>query len=626
MSTLPTDWPPKFQPHDRVIDLLIGPQLYTSVDSAIRELLQNAEDACALNSVAAPTGFVPRITVSYSAAENWCEIRDNGLGMNREAIQGSYAWIGAPKGEVAHIRELLSQVPADKRQIAQFGIGILSCFGVASSVELRTKMEGQESLTLKVDDFHKPFVEMPSETLSRGTSVRLFLKPDGPMKAADVPNAVRRYARHAPHVVLRDADTGSEDPVTETWLPLEASEFRTDQLTDQGVLKGRLGLDGAWLSTDGGFGAELTTCNGGFLVSDKDRDLLPANATGFRGEVDLVPGALTILMNREAFTRDAQWQELSARLGVVYAALLSQLLNRYEQLVQADKGPGPAVERGVLLLARGSVNGLLDEPSRVRVTALIPRVVHITDRNGKQMSLKTLLEKAGKGTTIYYVREDAAQQQTRLAITDTGSDAAIQVTESVNTLSLRVLQLQANGHIVVSCRQRTIPHLSASGQHNVVVHDVDLLTEAAQAAGVIIQSVNDAPAEAVALAPLPESALIRDVLEAGDSLRIVFLPNTPDRVIRDYSGRLINAAHPDIQALLKAIPAAAGNPVLRTLVQAFVDLEAWDHNRARDRLKSLLDDPELAEKAQLASSPFLRQYLEKRLAHLQRGKETKNDE
>jgi HSP90 family molecular chaperone len=107
---IPADWPPRFQPHDRVIDLLVGPQLYTSTDVAVRELLQNAQDACALVAVDGD-GYAPRITVAYSPSENWCEFRDNGLGMNRESIQGSFAWIGAPKTEVAHIRERLERVP-----------------------------------------------------------------------------------------------------------------------------------------------------------------------------------------------------------------------------------------------------------------------------------------------------------------------------------------------------------------------------------------------------------------------------------------------------------------------------------------------------------------------------------
>jgi molecular chaperone HtpG len=182
---IPTDWPPHFQQHNRVIDLLVGPQLYTSTDAAVRELLQNAEDACTLMG---PTdGYAPQIIVRFSPSENWCEFVDNGLGMNRESIQGSFAWIGAPKTEVRHIRERLAQMSVDQRQIAQFGIGILSCFGVASSVELHTKMDNEESIALRIVDYHEPFEELPAAPRERGTTIRLTLKSDAGMKAVDVP-------------------------------------------------------------------------------------------------------------------------------------------------------------------------------------------------------------------------------------------------------------------------------------------------------------------------------------------------------------------------------------------------------------------------------------------------------
>jgi hypothetical protein len=54
----------RFHPHDRVIELLVGQQLCTSADAAIRELLQNAEDACDLQRIREP-GFSPSILVRF---------------------------------------------------------------------------------------------------------------------------------------------------------------------------------------------------------------------------------------------------------------------------------------------------------------------------------------------------------------------------------------------------------------------------------------------------------------------------------------------------------------------------------------------------------------------------------
>src|SRR5262245_5526196 len=124
----------RFTPDKRLIDLMVGQLFYNSPDAAMRELLQNAEDACALQQVADPS-YEPRIIVRYSTRENWVEIADNGLGMNQEAIDQSFAAVGASKENVSHIREILGRAAGDRgNQIAFFGVGILSCFGVAESL------------------------------------------------------------------------------------------------------------------------------------------------------------------------------------------------------------------------------------------------------------------------------------------------------------------------------------------------------------------------------------------------------------------------------------------------------------------------------------------------------------
>src|SRR5436190_18319574 len=63
----------KFKTSDNLIDLLVGQSLYSSPDVAMRELLQNAEDACQLQLVEDPS-HKPEIIVRYSLAANWVEI------------------------------------------------------------------------------------------------------------------------------------------------------------------------------------------------------------------------------------------------------------------------------------------------------------------------------------------------------------------------------------------------------------------------------------------------------------------------------------------------------------------------------------------------------------------------
>lgn len=615
----PTEWPPKFQPHDRVIDLLVGPQLYTSADTAVRELLQNAEDACNLQLSKDGT-YQPKIVVAYSSTDNWCSFRDNGLGMNKEAIQRSYAWIGAPKTEVQHIKDLINAMPAGQRQIAQFGIGVLSCFGVAKKVELRTAMDGDDPIALEVDDYHEPFKELSPGPFERGTEVRLILKPDGAMKASNVPAAVQKYARHAGHVMLLDADTGSQTPVIESWIPLPATTPTTDIGPDTVIRSGRLALDQAWFSMGTTFGAELLTCNGGFFVSSSNLELLPTGATGYAGEIDLVPGALNILMNREGFARDDLWNALGMRMRDHYAGMIERAVETYEQ--QIGKGPvTDATERGLVLLSRGPLRSILPAALVERIDKLAIRGITIGLRDSTiRLSVTGLLDRVGDNGTIYFVREDEKPQNRSHSYADGESNSSIQVTEAVTTGALRALQLQGKGHTVVTLRQRAVPFRTAGGDASVNVHELDIVSGAAGHRGIKIMSVSDAAPEDVALDPLPESSVINDVLDIGDGFRLVNLPGSSQRIIPDYSGRLLNVAHPDIVALIRAIPASIGNPVLRTVIKAYVDLGHFDMTGARDKLKDLLQDPELADKAQLSTSPYLKEYLEEKLARLAGGR------
>jgi hypothetical protein len=64
------------------------------------------------------------------------------------------------------------------------------------------------------------------------------------------------------------------------------------------------------------------------------------------------------------------------------------------------------------------------------------------------------------------------------------------------------------------------------------------------------------------------------------------------------------------------LPAAAGNPVLRALIQAYVDIDNMEYLKAASRLRALLQDPQLTDNAQLTTSPNLRRYLESRLERL----------
>jgi hypothetical protein len=490
----------RFRADENVIDLLIGNLLYSTADTAVRELVQNAEDACALQRIKEP-GFPAEIIVRYSSSANWVEVVDNGLGMNDEAMTESFAAVGAHKDRVSHIRALLDQAAGSNRQIARFGIGIVSCFGVAEHIVVRAKMDDSPGLAYRIDGVHREF------------------------------------------------------------LPL---------------------------------------------------------AIGYIGELDVQPDELTIQLNREAFAHDERWNQLQTRLKAQYNRLVCTLLDEWERVIDVSPAEAGtrAIDRGILLLARGPVRGLLEPDILGRVERLLPQVVRLrvwdTDRD---LPIAAILSQAATPGVVYYVREGEGvtpyQQQIQQGL------VSIHVTETPQTETLRAAHLRAKGSVVVLCKRRDYSYEAGGATHIFTIFEHDLMAPYCQERGLRWTPVRTASAEEVELTPVKESQLFSDLLDLGEQLALVDLPQATDRVIRDFNvGRFLNCAHPEVRDILAILPDAVGNPIRLGLLRAYLDIDNWQLGSARATIKQLLTNPHLDEAAQLSTGRLTKDYLTDCLAGL----------
>jgi hypothetical protein len=605
----------RFTPHHRLIDHLVGQLFYKSADAALRELLQNAEDACALQKAKDPS-FEPTINVSYSVQQGIVEVRDNGLGMNQEAIDRSFTAIGAHKEDVAHIKALLLQAEQQgNRQIAFFGIGILSCFGVASSMTVRTKMDDFSGVAFEVKDYHDEFVSLQDIPTDRGTWLRLKLKTDGPMRADQVAAAVQRYARHAAHIDVTDLDKGQLHPLSEQWIGRDMSGAIA--LEDSSLRAGYLALHPAWDQGGGIPQSALVLCNGGFLVREGEINLLPRQAVGYVGELDVKPGELSILINREEFRQDEKWAAMTKRLTPAYNRLIRGKVSEWESALSGTPSAhsASAIEQGVILLSRGPTRGILEPDIAERVDKLILTAVRLRVRGTSDaFRIGEIVERARAKGVIYYTREGDNQRQFQQAVQQ--GTGTIQVTETLQTEEIRSGRLKAKGGMVLALRQRSYGYnMSGSGQ-NLTVHEVDLLNAECQKVGMRLVDVRDATAEEVALIEAEESALISGLLDLGEQLKFVLLDGSTERILRDQTGRLLNCRNPEIRDILQSLPDAIGNPVRRLLLQIYMDVENYRFSAAQQKIKKLLTMPDLAEQSQLTTGECLRGYLQRKLRAL----------
>jgi len=177
---------------NQVIELLMGTQLYGSKEVALRELIQNSIDACLLSEAMhtswnAP--YYPKIAVKFYSigADDFLEVSDNGMGMNKDIINNYYSKVGSSFYKSKDFFELKAKANFKFTPISRFGIGILSTFMVAESVEVQTKrLNGKysydSSLKLVIEGYDSIFTVLKSDKEEPGTTTVLLLRKDHPWK------------------------------------------------------------------------------------------------------------------------------------------------------------------------------------------------------------------------------------------------------------------------------------------------------------------------------------------------------------------------------------------------------------------------------------------------------------
>lgn len=167
----------------RLLDIVAN-ALYSNRDIFLRELISNGADACdrlrylALTEPELLSGDSAfGVELRPDAANRRLEIRDSGVGMNRDELienLGTIAHSGSAK--------FLSQLGDKKTEvdlIGQFGVGFYSAFMVADKVEVFTRRAGEQHGWRWESDGRSGFtVEESAEAPLRGTRILLHLKED----------------------------------------------------------------------------------------------------------------------------------------------------------------------------------------------------------------------------------------------------------------------------------------------------------------------------------------------------------------------------------------------------------------------------------------------------------------
>lgn len=126
--------------YSSITDLLMGNNIYGNKQLGLRELVQNALDACELmKEIQEKTGeddaFVPQISILISKAKGYVKIKDTGIGMTLDIVKKHFLNVGRSYYKSNEFK----YESYDYKPIGQFGIGFLACFLLSDNVTVKTK-------------------------------------------------------------------------------------------------------------------------------------------------------------------------------------------------------------------------------------------------------------------------------------------------------------------------------------------------------------------------------------------------------------------------------------------------------------------------------------------------------
>lgn len=189
----------EFRLHDdKVRDLLMGERLYGKPELALRELYQNALDACRLAKARRAarvqdgatlgdwTGRIEFVQGRTASGRAFVDCRDNGAGMDQRTLVECFATAGNRFVDTAEFREESARWDTlpDKVELhanSQFGIGVFSYFMLADEIEVQTRSidASGPGLTATIAGGARIFRVRPATgEASHGTRIRLFLRPE----------------------------------------------------------------------------------------------------------------------------------------------------------------------------------------------------------------------------------------------------------------------------------------------------------------------------------------------------------------------------------------------------------------------------------------------------------------
>ncbi len=163
--------------YEKVLNILMGTNLYDSVNIFLRELLQNSYDACKYRKeLEAREGedYNSHITIKYSSLDKTLEITDNGIGIDEDVFKNYVISIG----QSYYKSKYFQRDNTEFKPVSNFGIGIISCFMISDSIEIESKKDNKSAIHYILNVKEKYIEQKDTNKKRVGTSLKLKLHDD----------------------------------------------------------------------------------------------------------------------------------------------------------------------------------------------------------------------------------------------------------------------------------------------------------------------------------------------------------------------------------------------------------------------------------------------------------------
>lgn len=173
----------------RIIELLMGVGLYKDKFASLRELYQNALDACRCmiseaKSIQHKAEGIIQFSIERVEDKVYLCCKDNGIGMTKEVIESYLLKIGNSYYKSSDFYKKQAQWGGSFTPTSQFGIGLLSCFMLGNKIEIITKTKEGDFVSCAIDGPHENFyykttTAVEKETiLESGTVIKVLLSDE----------------------------------------------------------------------------------------------------------------------------------------------------------------------------------------------------------------------------------------------------------------------------------------------------------------------------------------------------------------------------------------------------------------------------------------------------------------